>query len=110
MTETTHFVAELIRASSEIKTLTSLERHRLLDRATSIIWALRDLLDATGKVVPTERGIGKELHQLSAMLHNIPDEIVAHALLHAADEIRRLRILAYERHASSRDNQRLFDR
>ncbi|TCL63273.1 hypothetical protein [Rhizobium sp. BK251] len=96
MTRTTDFVAELIRAANEIDKLTPLECHRLLDRAASTKWALRDLLDATGKVVPIERGIGREQPQLSAMLHNIPDEIVAHALLHAADEIRRLRILVHE--------------
>lgn len=96
MTRTTDFVAELIRAGNEIDKLTPLECHRLLDRAASTIWALRDLLDATGKVVPIERGVGKDLQHVSAMLHEVPDVIIAHALLEAADEIRWLRILVHE--------------
>lgn len=97
MTKTTEFVAELIRAANEVERLAPLERRGLLERAVSTVRALRDYLQGRGKVAPIERGIGKELQQLSAMLHNIPDEIVAHALLQAADEIRRLRILVQEK-------------
>ncbi|TCL70519.1 hypothetical protein [Rhizobium sp. BK251] len=96
MTRTTDFVAELIRAANEIERLMPLERRRLLDRSVSTILALRDYLEASGKVVPFERGVSKDLQQVSAMLHEVPEVIVAHALLEAADEIRRLRILAHD--------------
>lgn len=93
MTRTTDFVAELIRAANEIERLMPLERRRLLDRSVSTIRALQDYLEASGKVVTFEGGISKDLQQVSAMLHDVPEAIIAHALLAAADEIRRLRIL-----------------
>lgn len=94
MTAAPDFIAELVRAANQVGKLSPVERRRLLHRAVSTIQGLRNVLAATDKIVPMERGVSKDLQHMSSILMDIPDVIVADALLEGAHEIRRLRILA----------------
>lgn len=94
MTATTDFIAELYRAANEVKKITPFETRRLIERAVATIRDLREQVIAAAPVGPTD-----VLEEIEAVGRNIaiePDQLVAHAMLEAADMIRTLKTMQNE--------------
>ncbi|WP_188080126.1 hypothetical protein [Neorhizobium sp. P12A] len=93
MTLITDFIAELYRAANEIDRLTTVEKRRLLERAAHTIV---DMEEQLGNVADQRsHRLAAELLKLTDMaLDGVPDVLIGHGFLEAADAIRRLKILA----------------
>ncbi|WP_275790588.1 hypothetical protein [Pararhizobium gei] len=90
MSATTDFVAELYRAANEVRKLTPFERRRLIERAVATV---RDLREQSGKTDgPSDKGLLSEIALLAKEVAGVPDQVVSHGLLVAADMIRTLRV------------------
>jgi hypothetical protein len=95
MSQTTAFIAELIRAANEVEKLTPGEVSRLLDRAADTIRDMRDQVGVASnwraKDVVIDLGIA------SARVRDLSMDDIRDTLIDAADVIRALRIILAER-------------
>ena len=91
MSNTTDFIAELVRAANEVHSLTQFERRRLLQRAVITIRELREQVGLPSNHASADALI--ELQTTAVAIASRSDEQVKCALLTAADMIRTLRIL-----------------
>lgn len=90
MTETTDFISRLVRAANQVETLHHLEAKRLLDKAIRHIEELR----AESGIIPIRgRDAVVYIKTVSAGVDRVSREEWHHALLHAAEMIRDLRVV-----------------
>lgn len=92
LSHTTDFIAELYRAANEIGKLTPFEKRRLIERA---VITVRDMREQAAASDPDRTG-GDVLDGIEAIaldIASVPDALVGHAMLEAADMIRALKIL-----------------